>query len=494
MKTYILLLISLALITFSSCKKDDTDNNNNNNSKSEKVLSIENGAVTTAPDANVNYSAVLIDKEGNRSAATGITWSSSNENVATVSTSGKISVATTGFSTIKASVNIDGQTITTEAPLNVKIAGLFVVAPSAILVDTEFPNIQLEPVYLGTSSTTYSYTSSNNSIATVSSSGEVNFVGAGSCEITVVANGLDGKPSVIVPIVVLPVPKIKLPIARIKVDPSTHTILKTEAAQFTAKAYDLDAKEVSTTFSWSVDDEAIATIDASGNITAKKLGTTKVRAMAEGIVGEAELYIAPDKIILVDPYYTTVSAGKSKQLSAKQYQVIRSNGELALGASSTPNNLTWEVPTYGLAIFDIATVDNTGKVTVKSNATPGLITFAMASDPNDAEIQPGVASISVAVASSCNCGTANASAANINISSTTTVDLSLGQTAQIQAEVVDAQGNAVSGATITYCSDDVQVADVSISGEISVTAFAKNTTTLTLCHGSLSKTITVNAN
>lgn len=490
MKTYFLLLISLAIITFNSCKKEPTDPKDN----TEQVLSIENGAVTTKPDGSVSYNAVLIDKNGNRSPASGVTWTSSNTNVATIGTNGQVSIAAVGISTIKASVTINDQTITAEAPLNIKVAGVFVVAPSAILVDTDFPNIPLEPVYLGTGSTTYSYKSSDNSIATVSSSGDVDFVAAGSCEITVTADGLDGKPSVVVPVVVLPVPKIKLPIVRIKVAPATHTILKTETAQFSAKAYDLDGNETNTTFAWSVDDEAIASIDASGNITAKKIGTTKVRAMAEGVIGEAELYIAPDKVILVDPYYTSISAGKSKQLSAKQYQVVRNNGELVLGTASTPNNLKWEIPTYGFSIFDIATVDNSGNVTVKSNASPGLMTFAMASDPNDAEIQPGVGSISVALASNCNCGTANVDADNIKINSATTVNLSIGQTAQIQAEVVDAQGNAISGATITYCSDNVQVADVSTSGEISVTAFGNNSTTLTLCHGSLSKTITVNAN
>ncbi|MCP4443037.1 MAG: hypothetical protein GY810_29375 [Aureispira sp.] len=494
MKTYLLLLISLVLITFNSCKKEEPNPKSTNNSNTEKVLSIENGAVTSKPDGSVNYSAVLIDKEGNRSPASNVTWASSNTTVATIASSGQINIASTGVSTISASVTIDGEKIMAEAPLNIKVAGVFVVAPSAILVDTEFPNIQLEPVYLGMNSTTYSYQSSNTAIATVSSTGDVNFVGSGDCYLTVTANDLDGKPSVVIPVVVLPVPQVKLPITRITVSPATHSILKSETAQFTAKAYDSDGNEATTTFTWSVDDETIASIDASGNISPKKIGTTKVRALAEGVVGEAELIVAPDKVILVDPYYVTISPSKSKQFSATQYQVVRNNGELALGSASTPSNLKWEIPTYGFSMFDIATVDNSGNVTVKSNASPGLMTYVMVSDPNDAEIQPGIGSVSVAMASSCNCGTASSDAVNINISSATTVSLSLGQTAQIQAEVVDALGNAVSGATIAYCSDDVQVADIDASGEISITAITQNATTITLCHGSLSKTITVNAN
>lgn len=489
MKTFYYFLLPLLLLSIVSCKKDKKSD-----SDSEKVLAIENGAMTVKPDGgNVTYKAVLIDKEGTRTEATGVTWSSSEQGTATISASGLVSVVQPGVTTIKASVTIDGVTLTAEAPLNIQVQGVFVVAPSAILVDTEFPDIQLEPVYLGTGSTTYSYQSNNTSVATVSSSGLVNFIAAGSCQITVTASGLDGSPSVIVPVVVLGAPTITLPISRIVVAPASHAILKSETAQFSAKAYKSDNQEVSTTFTWSVTDPNIASIDASGNVTPLKIGSTTIRAMAEGVVGEAELMVVSDKVIIVDPYYTTAAAGATKQFTAKQYQVVRDGGgELALGAMSTPNNLTWEIPTYGFSMFDIATIDNNGLATVKSSATPGLLTYVLAYNPNDLEIEPGVGVLSVAVSSSCDCGTADPAAANIVLSSASTVNLSFGQTAQIQAQVVDAAGDPVSGATLEYCSSDVQVANVDFNGEISAAAFSSNTATITVCHGSLSQTITVN--
>lgn len=489
MKTFYFVLLSLGLLTFVSCKKDK---DNNNDDKKKQVLVIENGAVSTAPDGTVKYNAALIDEDGKKTAASGVTWSSSATGVATISGTGEVTIASVGVSTIKASVTIDGTTLTAEAPLNIQVPSVFAVAPSAILVDTEFPDIQMEAIYLGTGSTTYSYQSSNTNIATVSNTGVVNFVGAGSCKITVTANGLDGSPAVVVPVVVLGVPAIKLPVARVILEPSSRAILKSETTQYTAKAYNLDNQEVSATFTWSVADESIATVDASGNITPVALGTTTVRATADGITGEAELVVVAERILLVDPYYASVAAGRTKQFTATEYQVVRNaNNELALGTGSAATGLTWSIPTFGFSMFDVGTVDNNGLVSVKSSAIPGLFAPVIASKTNDPDVEPGVATLNVAVASSCNCGTQAATAASINLTSANAVTIGSGVSSQIQATVVDAAGNPVSGATLTYCSDNIQVADVDFNGEITATSLTGGTATVTVCHGNLSKTITV---
>ena len=242
---------------------------------------------------------------------------------------------------------------------------------------------------------------------------------------------------------------------------------------------------------WSVQDNNIATIDANGIVTAKAIGETKVKAMVNGVVGFADLTVYPDNIILIDPWYAAIPAGGTRTFTATKYTVVRTNGELALGTGTPTSNVDWTIPSYGLPMFDIATVDANGTVTVKSNAQVGLIATLIATDRVISEIM-GVASISVAVGSSCNCGSQAAGATAINLTSPSTVTVSFGQTAQIQATVVDAQGNPVGGATLVYCSDNVQVANVDSQGEISATAFGANTTNVTVCHGNLSQTIVVN--
>jgi len=457
MKAYIsFLFFTFSVIFFNSCKPDDINTDNN------QVLVIENGAMSVDPEQNITYTASLIDISGNKTSASNVTWSSGNTTVASISANGQVSIAEVGVTTIKASVEVGGVTLTAEAPLNIQVPGLFTVAPTAILVDSDFPDLDLEPIYLGTSSTTYSYQSSDVTVATVSNTGTVNFVGAGNCQITVTANGLTGTPTIVVPVVVLGPIAIALPISRIVISPNSNSILKTESTQYTAKAYNIENQEVTTTFNWSIVDPTIASVDASGNITPLKVGTTSIRATSEGITGSAELVVVPNKVIIVDPYYTTVPAGQTKQFTAKQYDVVRTGtGELALGSMTIPSNLTWEIPTYGFSIFDIATIDNNGLATVKSSATIGLITYVMASDPSDPDIEPGLATLSVAISSGgsggCSCGTQD-----------------------------------VAAATLVYCSDNLQVADVDFNGEISATSFTSNTATITVCHGNLSKTITIN--
>lgn len=482
------LLLLVGVAGFTACKKDEDSNNSSN----QYVLRIANGAQSINPDESITYQAILIDKTGAVSTPSGISWSSSNTSIATISGNGQVTVASVGTTTIRASVSMNGSTLTAEAPLSVRAQGLFMVAPWAILVDTEFPDIQLEPVYLGTGSTTYTYASSNSSIATVSASGVVNFVGAGSCDITVTATGLDGQPSVIVPVVVLGVPSVELPVARIALSPASHNIFKNETAQFTARAYKGDGSEVSTTMTWSVEDPTIASVDQSGQITGLAVGETTVRVTAQGIVAEAAIYVAPTKTLVITPYYTTIAPSDTRQFAAQLYNVSRnSSGDFVLTAGVTPSNLRWEIPTYGFSMFDIATVNQQGLVTMKSDATPGMQTLLMVSDPNNADTEAGAASIGVAVSSGCNCGTQDANAVSLRLNSAATVTLSMGQTHQIQADVLDVRGNVLSSAALNYCSADIQVADVDASGEITATAFLANTTTITVCHGSLRRTITV---
>lgn len=483
-------LFSLLFLALTSCKKDE-DNNGDNQDASNQMLVIENGAQTMLMDGSLTYTAVLLDTEGNRTAASNVSWSSANTDVATIASNGAVTVAAAGVTTIQASVTIGGTTLTSSAPLAIQTPALFAVAPAAVLVDSDFPNIQMEAVYLGTSSPTYSYQSSDNTVATVNASGELSFVGAGNCIITVTASGIDGNPVVEVPVTVLAPPVIELPVQRVVVSPASQVILKTETAQYTAKAYDMDGNEKTVTFDWTVADPSIATIDANGNISPQTIGSTKVYAMAQGVVGEAQLEVSPNKVITLDPLNASVAAGNTQQYSATKYDVVRSNGELVLNNPQATTNVSWQIPTFGFPIFDVATIDNNGLATVKSSANPGMSTFVIAADANDPEVFPGVSILSVAVGSSCNCGTADPNAAGLNLNSSSNVTLSFGQTAQISAEVVDAGSTAIVGAPIVYCSDNIQVADVDFNGEISATSFSGGTANITVCHGNFSQTITV---
>ena len=145
---------------------------------------------------------------------------------------------------------------------------------------------------------------------------------------------------------------------------------------------------------------------------------------------------------------------------------------------------------FGFSQFNIGTVSNTGLVSIKQDAVPGMIGMLVAG-VEDERYYPGFSSISVAVGDNCNCGTTLSGATNI-ILNTNAVNLSLLGSISVSrpASVVNAQGTVLTGATVTYCSDNLQAATVDSHG--SITAVGPGTATITVCHGTLKKTITVN--
>lgn len=493
---FLCFLLGSLVVLGTSCEKDETPTDNGDSSTSNSVLRIENGAQAIALDGSLTYSAVLVDENGDSRPASGVSWSSSDGDVATINNNGALSVVGVGTTTIQASINVNGGTLSASVPLSIALPAPFVVGPAAILVDTDFPDLQIETVYLGLGTPSYSYSSSDNSIATVSSSGLVTFVAAGECVITVTATGLDGSPSVQIPVMVMGRVQVPLPVTRVEITPGVVNTFKNENISFSAQAFNGNGDVVITDISWTVADPNIATIDANGNVTTNALGETQVIAVADGISAQAQLVVHPDQVVILTPYYTTVAPGATQNFNAELYEVNRSDFSLSsLGAAPS---LQWEVPTFGFPMFDIATIDQSGTLTMKNDAIPGLTTLVLASVPNNPEIEPGAATVMVATGSGgpggCQCGSALSNAASIQLNSSASVTLSAFGMAQIDAEVLDANGNVLSNAQLVYCSSDVQVADVDFSGQITggfVMPGANNTATITICHGNLSVDVNV---
>ena len=127
-KIYFPILFALALVatSFSSCKKDkETDK--------DKVLVITNGAQSIHPDGSLTYKAQFVDADGKTTEATGVTWSTSDGGVASVSAAGVVSVAGVGTVTVTATVSDGDNTFTASVPLGIVSPTVFAVVPSAII-------------------------------------------------------------------------------------------------------------------------------------------------------------------------------------------------------------------------------------------------------------------------------------------------------------------------------------------------------------------------
>lgn len=494
MKHFLLFLLANALFvaTFSGCKKD-SDDDDNDKTGTDYVLVIENGARSINLDASVQYTAFLVSKEGAIVTPESVSWSSSESSVASISAGGLINVLGVGVVKLTATAQYQGKTYTASVPLGINNASVFAVAPSAIIWGTDAGPIQLETVYFGLSTPTYSFSSSNSGVASVSSTGLVSFSSIGECTITVTANIGGESYQYLVPVLVVGEPSVPLPVSRVAVTPAASDIFRGDNLQLSAKAYNSAGAEVSGTFDWSVSDPTVASINSSGLLTANSLGQVTVYARTQGIIGQAEVIVNPDTFVIVNPMTVSLAAGATRQFTADVYKIDRITRNVSQIPS--PPGLTWEIPTYGISILDIATVNSTGLVTMKNDAQPGLATFLLAGFPSSPSIDPGAALIQVAIGTPGGCSdcdnNANASVASIAISPTT-YNLSLfgNPTVQLNPEARDAGGNPVAGVTFGYCSDNIQVANADGFGNL--TAVSDGTATITICVGTVSTTITVN--
>lgn len=476
------------MFIFSSCKKDDADETPEPTSTAKYALIIENGAMSVSFGQNITYSATLIDANGAVTPATGVSWTSSDNQIATITSGGVLTVTGTGTAKITASVTKDSYTYTASVPVGVINPTLFAVAPSAIIYE-KGGSLQLETVYFSPTggNPTYTYTSSNSSIASVSSTGLVNFIEAGECSITVTAN-LNGNPQFIVPVLVIGLPAITLPVTRIDVNPPSGDLFRGETLQLNAKAYKSDGTEVTgKTFSWTSVDPSIATVSSTGLVTPVNPGTAHIHASTDGIIGYAEIVINPDTLVWLQPFSVSIPQNGTKQFTASAYHLTRTGSTLLNGIT-----FHWEIPTYGFPIFDIATVDQNGLVTMKSNAMPGMMTFVAVWD--QANPNAGAASaIMVAIADDCDCGAGNPDVNSIQVSNGNTINMTLssGMPVQLDVTALDAIGGTVASPALVFCSDNIMVASVSSTGEI--IAAGEGTAIIKICSGTYAeKTITVN--
>jgi hypothetical protein len=377
-------LFTSAILMFSSCNKEEEDDEDNTADNKSYALVIENGAQNVEPGKSVNYNAVLVDSDGEVSSTSDVTWSVSPDSVGTFS-GNVFSTSATGEAKVTATVTKDGSEISASVPIGVYQPSFFAVAPSAILYESGH-DIQLNAVYFGDQNPSFSYSSDDESVATVSSNGLVNLVGSGECVITVTASTQPDRPFY-VPVMVVGPPTVALPITRVELNKYSTNLFKDESETLSATAYDAEGNEVTdASFTWESSNTNVATVSSNGEITPVRTGKTHVSATADGIRAQCEVLINPDTVVIVSPLYVSMQQGESYQFSATAYENTR-NG---LGQEYAIN-FNWVVPDYGpgFEMFNIATVDNTGNVTMENDAMMGMSTVVIAHDPDNIYVAGG---------------------------------------------------------------------------------------------------------
>jgi hypothetical protein len=135
----------------------------------------------------------------------------------------------------------------------------------------------------------FSWSSSNASVAQVDGSGRVSAVAAGNATITATSGGRSGTAQVTVNAAPPPPPA---PVVSVEVTPSRRTLEVGGSFDFDAivRAADgtqLQGKQVS----WNSSAPSVASVDGNGLVTAKKAGEATITATSEGKSGTAEVTV-----------------------------------------------------------------------------------------------------------------------------------------------------------------------------------------------------------
>ena len=290
-------------------------------------------------------------------------WSTSDPRVAVVSSRGLVKARNPGLVTVSATSegHADSATITV-VPIPVARVAVNPLAPTVDIGATVYVAVTLadrNDQLLTRRDVTFA--SNDENVALVDQRGLVTGVAAGRVTIKATSEGVSGAATIRVggPILV----------DRIEIDPPAAAIAEGTSVQLTARAFRCDTSSANCSMNtnpqveWSSSDPAVATVDATGSLTAIGAGTAQIAARADGIAGtSAVTVLSRDPIALASiaaGYYFTcglTSAGHAYCWGQNAY------GQLGLG---TPLPLPEDRPAA------VAPVRVTGGLTFASLSVGG---------------------------------------------------------------------------------------------------------------------------
>ncbi|MEO7998615.1 MAG: Ig-like domain-containing protein [Gemmatimonadaceae bacterium] len=304
--------------------------------------------------------ATLRDAGGTVLTNRGISWNSSNVQVATVSSTGVVTALSPGTVTISAvsESHVGSANILVLA----RLASTVTLTPSSttIIVGTA---LQLTPQITDPAGNILigrpiSYESDDPSVATVSATGLVKAVAPGTARITANSEGKVG----IATIVVNP-----LPVASVVVTPGSATVLTNATRQLSFQALSsTGATLANRAVSWTSGSPSVATVSATGLVTPVGPGVALIVAQVEGVAGFSTITVQLPLIasVSVTANANSVPVGATLQLTATP----RDNAAAAL-----PNR----VVTWSSSDESIAFVTSNGLVV---GISTGLVTITATSE------------------------------------------------------------------------------------------------------------------
>jgi uncharacterized protein YjdB len=382
-----------------------------------------------------------------------VSWSSSDPNVASVSSTGLVTAVAPGQATI---------TATSEAAAGTSTIGVSPKPVSSVIISPGQGSVTVGQTLQLSAQVTddqgnvltgrpISFTSGTPAVATISATGLVTGVAPGSTTITATSEGKTGTATVTV---------TPIPVAKVEITPSTPNVTVGETVQLNVSVQGPNNQELTgRTVTWSSGAPSVASVSPTGVVSGLAPGTAIIFANVEGVLGSATVTVkqVPVGSVVVSPQTASVPVGGAVQLSAS----VRD----ASGAELQGRLVGWTSSDETIAV-----VSSEGRV---SGIKIGTATITASS-----EGKSGTATVTVTAAA----------VASVNVTPPT-ASITVGQTTTLTAQPLDANGNALTGRAVAWASSNAGVATVSDAGV--VTGVAPGDATITATSEGKSGTATV---
>lgn len=366
-----------------------------------------------------------------------VTWSSSDDAVATVDATGNVTAVAAGTATITATATADTGVYGTAEVTVIDPRVTVTPANQAALIGE---TVQFDAVAIDLESSDVIWESSDLAVATIDATGLATALSEGTTTITatsVADPSISG--TAVLTVAVAPA------VISITVTPSTEVLEIGDDLELLAVVAVAGGADDSVT--WTSEDEAVATVDENGFVTAVADGATRITATSVvdvSVSGYADITVLPEGVneVVVSPAELTLLVSDDPAQLNVDVDAI----------SGAPDTVTWRSEDE-----TVARVDQDGLVTA---VAPGITDIVAQSD-FDASIEgsatitvPGVTGLTVTPPTS-------------NITTTGTVEL-LATPTRVVGDEDD---------SVTWESSDIAIATV--DGDGLVTAVAPGTVIIT---------------
>lgn len=259
-------------------------------------------SITVSPDGltlgtgiKQQYTATATYNDGSsQDLASGVTWSSSDNTVASIDNNGLATTIAQGTVTITATAGSFSDTATlTVVPASLVSISVTPATPSiAMGTDQQFTATGFFDDGSTQQLTSVTWSSSNVNVASINSSGLATSTGIGTATITATSGSVSGTASLTVTAATL---------VSIAVTPSNSSMAIGTTKQFTATGTfsDSSTQDITASVLWSSSDPTVATISNQGLASSVAAGTATITATSGSISGSTGLTVAAVDLVSI---------------------------------------------------------------------------------------------------------------------------------------------------------------------------------------------------